>query len=107
MNQSRVLALIIVVPTLTLTDLILPIVPIVFPALGWSRAVVGVVALVGVWRMIPTVLSLLVPVLGFGRVREFVAWDGGFVYGVYVASTLGVELWPGGRGHVEGTGGVG
>lgn len=109
MHLSYALALTTVIPTasistLTPTDLIFPVVTIVLLSLGWSRAVVGIVAFVGVGRMTAIVLSRLVPALGFGSVWRFVAGNGGFVHGVYVASILRAELWPGRRGYVEGAG---
>lgn len=84
-----------------LADLFLIIVVAVLVALAWFRPTVGIVAFVGRGMVAAIVLSRLLPVLGLRRPRRFIARDGGFVNGVYVAPILRTESWHRERRYAE------
>ena len=87
--------------TFVLADLFLITVVAVLVALAWFRPTIGIVAFVGRGMVAAIVLSRLLPVLGLGRPRWFVARNGGFVNGVYVAPILRAESWHGRGRYVK------
>ena len=70
-------------------------------ALVRFRPVVEITTLVGGGSVVAITLTWLLPIPGGGRLWRFIAGNGGFVDGMYVASILRAESWHGRRRHAE------